>query len=133
MILESSKLTRLLLFFCFLGFFALLGLYILRERQIRERDLSRKYNVRSAQSLVESYFSDNARYPDKIDYLSQDPEKLFSYKYVVSPDGLKYQILARLENRNDSDYKGILNYDCGALPCTWGVAGGIGAKVGEVY
>jgi hypothetical protein len=99
---------------------ALLNVLNPRSQLEKSRDARRKKDLNQLVEILENYYSDYKRYPDvasldlkvcnsKLDEntLPCDPlnEGDQYYCYVVSDDGQKYKVYAKLERENDPEAK----------------------------
>lgn len=154
----KGKLTRVLFALSLSGLVLILVLYQVWQEQMRRRDLVRKSDLARVQESLENYFAVHNSYPasssgmivgcpdpfsecswdgksafrdEKVVYLNDVPRdsvNVQSYFYRVSEDRLKYQLFARLENKNDSQIVGSVGglegVRCGSdLFCNFAVAG----------
>ncbi len=117
---KGFTLIELLVVMSILGVLTTLVAGGFRSAQLRGRDGQRKSDLKQMASALELYFSDYNKYPDTLPdwgseftdgktvyfkVLPSDPDRNQSYFYRVvdPPANQKYQLFARLENKDDQD------------------------------
>ncbi len=138
---QGLTLIELLVVMMILGILATVGFGQYRTSQIKARDAQRKGDLDNTARALEMYYNDFQSYPlssnglmqvdtdgdgtlDNLDWggefstpdviymksLPEDPADDYDYCYQ-STDGTYFQLYAKLENENDSDYYEI-GYSC---------------------
>jgi len=147
---SGFTLLELLVVITILGILASVGFGQYRTSQLKARDAQRKGDLANVARALEMYYSDHGCYPpstssglidvgggldwgtefstSEVVYMKmlpkdplQDKDANYVYCYQSDDSGTYYQLYAKLQNENDSDYKGP--YTCaGDNNYTYGIA-----------